>query len=266
MKAAKRLSIPCSLLILTLSAAAPGFGQSDLRGSSPFESGRAPWVSTPGSVVSAEYATAGPSTRPIFEPAPSRHGGANRPPSGTISLARLRNQPPSKARKEVEKATKAIAEGDREKAIEHYEKAIEIYPNYVEAYNNLGVQCLRAGRNEEALGALEKAVELDPDSVEPHLNLAVALHGLGQLDAAAFQAERAVEIAPRSASANLGLGLVLAAQGRKLEEAVRRLDFASAEHPGAALAAADALLQLNRPKEAQAALRSFLSRSSVAVK
>jgi predicted Zn-dependent protease len=64
----------------------------------------------------------------------------------------------------------------------------------------------------------------------------------------------------------MGLGLVLAAQGRNLEEAVRRLQFASAEHPGAALAAADALLQLNRPKEAQIALRTFLNRDPRAIK
>ena len=214
-------------------------------------------------VVSAEYATADAATRPIFQPSGDRAASLRRPPSGTISLARLKNAPPPKALKEMEKGTKAVAEGNSERAIEHYKRAIEIHPLYVEAYNNLGVQNIRLGRVEEALTALEKAVELDPDSVEPHLNLAVALHSAGQLEAAAYQGERAVELAPQSASANLGLGLVLTAQGRNLEEAVRRLQFAALEHPGAALAAADALLQLERPKEAHAALRAFLNRSQM---
>jgi superkiller protein 3 len=178
----------------------------------------------------------------------------------------LQNPPPAKALKEVEKATKAIAAGDGEEAILRYERAVEIHPTYVEAYNNLGVHCLRLGRVEEAVTALEKAVELDPASVEPHLNLSIALHSAGKLDAAAYQAEQAVQMAPQSAAANMGLGMVLAAQGRNLEEAVRRLQFASSEHPGAALAAADALLQLGRTKEAHVALRSFLNRGTQAIK
>jgi tetratricopeptide (TPR) repeat protein len=183
------------------------------------------------------------------------------PVTGTVSLARLKNAPPPKAVKELGKGAKAIEAGDRKKAIEHYQRAIEIHPNYVEAYNNLGVQCIKLGRNDRAIMALEKAVELDPGSIEPHLNLAVALHGAGQLDAAAFQAELAVELDPRSPSANLGLGMVLAAQGKDLEEAVERLVFASNEYPGAALAAADALLQLNRPQDAHQILRAFLHRN-----
>lgn len=87
----------------------------------------------------------------------------------------------------------------------------------------------------------------------------VALHSAALLEAAAYQAECAVEIAPHSPATNLGLGLVLTAQGKNLEEAFRRLRFAAAEHPGASLAAADVLLQPNRPKEAQLDLRAFLN-------
>lgn len=265
MKAATRLSKFVLFTSSSLLIASSAVAQSDWQEPS-FQRQRAPWeTQTSGSIPSAEYGSPDADARSVFEPGIRREAASVRPASGTISIARLKSRPPAKAQKEMNKATKLVAEGEREEAIGHYERAIELFPSYVEAYNNLGVQCIKLGRTNEAIGALERAVQLDAGSVEPHLNLAVALHKAGQLDAAAFQAERAVEIAPQSASANLGLGLVLTAQGRKLEEAVRRLQFASAEHPGAALAAADALLQLNRPKDAQTVLRSFLSRSSMGV-
>ena len=221
------------------------------------DGGRPVWWATDGQIPSAEFSAPTLPGRAVFEPAdPAKH----KPVTGTVSVARLVNAPPAKALKEMEKGAKAVEEGDREKAIEHYERALEIHPNYVEAHNNLGVQLIRTGRPERAISALEKAVELDPGSIEPHLNLSIALHGAGDLEAAAYQAELAVELDPRSPSANMGLGMVLAAQGRELEEAVERLVFASAEFPGASLAAADALLQLNRPQDAHAVLRAYLHR------
>jgi Flp pilus assembly protein TadD len=211
-------------------------------------------------VPSAEHRSPGGARGPGFEARGLARQPESQPVPGVVSIARLQNAPPHKAVKEMRKGAKAAAEGDRKKAVEHYRRAVEIHPNYIEAYNNLGVQLMRLGWLDEAVAALEKAAELDPGSAQPHLNLSVALHAAGELEAAAYQAERAVELAPRSPEANLGLGLVLSAQGRDLEEALRRLRFAAREHPSASLAAADVLLELDRPREAQAALRSFLDR------
>jgi len=210
---------------------------------------------------SAEHSSPAGPRGPGFESRGLARQSAPQPVPGVVSIARLQNAPPHKALREMQKGVKAAAEGDREKAVQHYQRAIEIHPIYIEGYNNLGVQLMRLGMLDEAVTALEKAAELDPGSAQPHLNLSVALHAAGELEAAAYQAERAVELAPQSAAANLSLGLVLTAQGRDMEEALRRLRFAAREHPRASLAAADILLQLDRPKEAQAALRAFLNRS-----
>ncbi|MCB1022433.1 MAG: tetratricopeptide repeat protein [Acidobacteria bacterium] len=243
------------------------FGQAQGLQDSPWAAQRAgerpAWATDSAAIPSAEYRSveAAQSEQPIRRYAPRQTSRGDH----TVSVQRLKNAPPPKAVREMTKGAEAVAAGDREEAIRRYEKAIEIHPNYVEAYNNLGVQNLKLERIDKAIAALEKAVELDPQSAEPHLNLSVALHCAGQLDAAEYQAERAVELAPRSTAANLGLGLVLTSKGKDLEEAVERLTFAAEEHPGAMLAAAEALLQLDRPKDAHAALRYYLHQSPKAV-
>ncbi|MBI1358139.1 MAG: tetratricopeptide repeat protein [Acidobacteria bacterium] len=177
----------------------------------------------------------------------------------TVTLAQLKNAPPAKAVREMEKAQVAFQEGDDVEGIKRLEKAIEIHPSFIEARNNLGVQYYKQGRVEDAAKQFEHALDLDPNAPLPHINLAVALQEIGEPDAAIRNAEKALELAPTLPGAHYNLGTLLSQQGRRLDEAVTHLSVAERSYPKATLILAEALLQQGRSEEAQAALKRFLS-------
>jgi tetratricopeptide (TPR) repeat protein len=82
---------------------------------------------------------------------------------------------PAKARKELDKASKAMDAQDNKKALEHLQKALAIAPRYVTAYNNLGVLYARMNDIPHEREALEKAISFDP-------HFGPALLNLGRLD------------------------------------------------------------------------------------
>lgn len=194
---------------------------------------------------------------------PMLRDDSTRPPAGPagapISLGRLRNAPPPKALRQMQRAQEAFADGDSEKGIRRLEQAIEIHPNYIEARNNLGVRYSMLGRWADAAQQFEKASDLDPAAALPHLNLAVAMQALGDEEAAVLNAEEAVRLAPHDAGMYYNLGAILAQQGRRLDDAVRLLSRAEAAYPKATLIKAEALLQMGASRDAQKALRDFLA-------
>ena len=195
---------------------------------------------------------------PTVDPFPEQVSAGPKPSrEATVSLARLKNAPPPKALREVDKANAALADGDRKKAIRHLLKAIKIHPNFIEARNNLGVQYMRQKQYEDAMEQFERTLELDPTSTKTYVNLAVALHSMGQLADAQSAAQRALELDPNSPEGHMALSAVLLDMGPR-ERAIPSLLEAARTFPQAHLLAADLLIETGRYDEAQDELRRFM--------
>lgn len=100
---------------------------------------------------------------------------SNKPAGSVISAAELEQRVPGPAKKEFEKATALVREGNSEKAIEHYKRALDIYPEYLMARNDLGVQYLKLKRLDEAAQQFEAALEVNAKIFNPRLNLGIVL-------------------------------------------------------------------------------------------
>jgi Flp pilus assembly protein TadD len=126
-----------------------------------------------------------------------------------VSISELDRAVPSAARKEFEKATKAIQSGFSDEAIAHLRKAIDIYPGFVMAHNDLGAQLLSQGKLDEAAEVLQHAVSLDRKAFNPTLNLGIVLVHLHRFSEANELLGRALTMQPNSAAARLYTGLAL---------------------------------------------------------
>lgn len=176
----------------------------------------------------------------------------------TISFERLSRAPSEKARREYERAHRAIRQGDDVEAIQRFEKAIELHPEYVEAHHDLAVRLARMGRIREAVESFARAAELDRFSSRAQAHLAMAILYAGKPLEAETAARRAVELDDRNAIAHYVLGLALLQRAGAGLEAVESLVAASAHYPAARLIAVNVLLELDRVEEAKLQLRRFL--------
>lgn len=128
---------------------------------------------------------------------------------GTVSVAELKQEIPSKARNEFDRASKAAREGDKAGAIAHLRKAIEIYPVFLMARNDLGALLLETNDLDEAQKELGRALEIDPRAFNPNLNLGIVLVKRHEFTEAVSILDRASSINPSSPSARLYLGMAL---------------------------------------------------------
>ena len=126
---------------------------------------------------------------------------------GTVSVAELKQEIPSKARNEFDRASKTAKEGDKAGAIAHLRKAIEIYPVFLMARNDLGALLLDTNRLDEAEVELRRALEIDPKAFNPSLNLGIVLVKRHEFSEAVGILERASSIDPSSPAARLYLGM-----------------------------------------------------------
>jgi tetratricopeptide (TPR) repeat protein len=128
---------------------------------------------------------------------------------GTVSVAELNQEIPSKARNEFDRASKAAKEGDKTGAIVHLRKAIEIYPAFLMARNDLGALLLDTNKLDEAQGELRRALEIDPKAFNPNLNLGIVLVKEHEFSEAVDILERASSIDASSPATRLYLGMAL---------------------------------------------------------
>ena len=124
-----------------------------------------------------------PPTRNVwFSPMPTPMIATIRAPAreaaGTISVQRLRHQPPKAARKGYEKALKLLQNRRTEQGATELEKAVALDPDYAEAHNDLGVAYVRLGRNQEAASEFQRAIALLPGESVPLSNLASVLSAI----------------------------------------------------------------------------------------
>jgi len=80
---------------------------------------------------------------------------------------------PSDAKKEYDKATALVREGNTAQAIARFKRALEIYSGYLMARNDLGVQYLKLKQLDAAAEQFEAAIEINPKVFNPRLNLGI---------------------------------------------------------------------------------------------
>jgi tetratricopeptide (TPR) repeat protein len=132
---------------------------------------------------------------------------AKRLAGNTVSLAELDQKVPAAARREFEKATQLVSQGNIQQAIEHYKRAISIYPEYLMARNDLGVQYLKLKRWEDAAEQFEAAIETNPKAFNPRLNFGIALIEQRKYPQAIDQLLQALSLQSDSPAAHLYLGI-----------------------------------------------------------
>ncbi|HXM98005.1 MAG TPA: tetratricopeptide repeat protein [Candidatus Dormibacteraeota bacterium] len=182
------------------------------------------------------------------------------PGSSTVATVDLKI--PKQARKEFDKASKAMADHDWAKALEKLNEAIAIYPQYAAAYNNLGVVYGQLNDSMHEHEALQNAIRLNDHFAPAFVNLAKL--SLREHDSS--HAEALLEDAVRLEPADVQ-NIMLLAEAQLLNKhfdaavaSARKVHAMSGEHPAVVhYIAARALERQNRPKEALAELRLFLT-------
>jgi len=146
----------------------------------------------------------------------------------TVSVRELKI--PGKARNELQKGLERLAKNDPAGSLSHFTKATQAFPGYFEAYYHMGVAEMRLGHNEEAVKAFQTAVDLSGG---------------------------------RYAWAEFGYGYLLCQEGEpgEAEKIIRRgLEVEDAAPEGHVMLG-NALLQLNRPDEAEKSAQEALLRN-----
>jgi tetratricopeptide (TPR) repeat protein len=181
--------------------------------------------------------------------------------AGGQSVAKVDLNIPDDARKDFDKAIKAMADQDWASAQQRLSHAIELYPQYALAYSNLGLVYAHLKDPVREREALENAIKLDDHMVPASVNLAKLCFREGDSLRAESLLEGAVRADPGNAEA-----LALLAQAQLLNKQFdAAITSARALHamPHANFAvvhyiAARALERENRPQDAIVELQVFL--------
>jgi tetratricopeptide (TPR) repeat protein len=104
---------------------------------------------------------------------------------------------PSRARKDLDKATELIGKREWAQAIQKLNQAISISPSYAVAYNNLGVIYSHMGDAPRELEALQKAISLNDHFALAYVNLGRMLMAAGDFPAAEAALDKASAFDPR---------------------------------------------------------------------
>jgi Ca-activated chloride channel family protein len=114
----------------------------------------------------------------------------------TDSVSKLDLKAPRQARREYEKALRALYEKSFAHAVESLSKSIAICPNFVAAHNALGSAYLELGQNEQAQKEFAQAVALDDHLPYSFLNLGRAQLALRDYPGAQQSMQEASALAP----------------------------------------------------------------------
>jgi tetratricopeptide (TPR) repeat protein len=154
--------------------------------------------------------------------------GAIRQSDYTVSVRELKI--PGKARNELQKGLERLTKNDPAGSLSHFTKATQAFPGYFEAYYHMGMAEMNLGHNEEATKAFQMAIDLSGG---------------------------------RYAWAEFEFGYLLCQEGKpgEAEKMIRRgLEVEDAAPEGHVILA-NALMQLNRPDEAERSAQEALLRN-----
>jgi Flp pilus assembly protein TadD len=171
------------------------------------------------------------------------------PVTGTISLARLRHQVNSKAKKEYSKGVQAGERGDNDAAILHFRKAVALDPEFMEAHHDLACKYMRSGQEALAIPEFQKAIELDPSSAQAYANLSIVYLRMGRVEDGDIAAKRAYALDRSAPLSHYVMGMARLAERRFDAETLQHLEAARQQYP-----------YVDRPA---AALRNALTKSLV---
>jgi tetratricopeptide (TPR) repeat protein len=154
--------------------------------------------------------------------------GAIRQSRYTVSVRELKI--PGKARDEFQKGLERLGKNDPAGSLSHFTKATQAFPGYFEAYYNIGVANAALGRFDEAMRAFQTSIDLSDG---------------------------------RYALAQFGYGYVLCQEGKaaEAEKIVRKGLEVEDVAPEGYVILSQALVQLNRPDEAEKSAREALLRN-----
>ena len=183
---------------------------------------------------------------------------AERPVSGTISLAQLGHKVPSKARKEALLAQKTWKKGDLPGAAEHLEQATHIDPEYLDAWNSLALVYVRLNQPQKVISAFDQVLRIDPHAATAYSLIGAAQVTLGHFAEAEVAARRSLDIDSGSERTKYVLGLSLAQQNKNDGEALKYLQQSYDEFPIARMVAAQVLARGGRIVEAREQLQKYL--------
>jgi len=139
-------------------------------------------------------------------------------------------------------------------AVVEFRRAIALRPASPLGYSAMGLALFAASRYAQAAEAFEELVKVAPDSFLGYQQLGTVYHAMGRVDDALANYRKAIAIRP-SAPANTNIGALLHQRG-DFEGAVRAYRQALAIRANSTIAhrnLGDALLRLNRTREARAA-------------
>jgi Tfp pilus assembly protein PilF len=168
---------------------------------------------------------------------------------------------PDDAKREYQRAQKALEQRDVEGAEERMLKAVEIAPHYAEAWNYLGTLAYQTQRYRLAEERFRRALDEDSELYAPLVNLGGVLINLAQFEEAEQYNRHAVLRAPGDALAHAQLGICLLVLNR-LEEAESflrtaiQLDPAHFSFPHLHLA--EVLMRRGQIRETALVLEQFL--------
>ncbi|HLI86459.1 MAG TPA: tetratricopeptide repeat protein [Bryobacteraceae bacterium] len=151
----------------------------------------------------------------------------------SVSLARLRHNPPRKAVRLFLEGVKLGRAGKWPGAAADFERATALDPQFSEAYGNLGTSLAAMGQFEQAISDFRHAIELDPATAAHHLNLAYSLMRLNRGTDAGPEARAAVALDPTNAKAHYLLGVLFAQRAESRNFAIQHLAYAGRELPEA---------------------------------
>ncbi|MBE7540947.1 MAG: tetratricopeptide repeat protein [Bryobacteraceae bacterium] len=161
-------------------------------------------------------------------------GAAETPPArAAVSLYRLRHKTPKQALKCWRKAASLAKAGRKDEAERYLREAVRLDPEFADALEQLGVYALARKEYEVARGYLIRAADLDGANGEFQSHAAVAELMSGRPEEAEARARLARRLSPEQGRAKYVLGLALLRQGKRTPEALRNLEEASGEFPGA---------------------------------
>lgn len=148
--------------------------------------------------------------------------------SYTVSVRELKI--PGKARDEFQKGLERLGKNDLVGSLSHFTKATQAFPAYFEAYYNIGVADAALGRFDEAMRAFQTSIDLSEG---------------------------------RYALAQFGYGYLLCQEGKpgEAEKVIRKGLEVEDVAPQGYVILSEALVQLNRPDEAEKSAQEALLRN-----
>jgi tetratricopeptide (TPR) repeat protein len=170
-------------------------------------------------------------------------------------------QAPKEARREYEKATKALATHKIGEAQEHLAKAVELYPCYARAQTDLGLIFSQQKDYAKSEAALKKSLSCDPGFVDAYVELGQLLNAETRFGEALPVLEQGARLSPgswqfyfQSGAAHYGLKQYTAAESDYLK--VQSLS--SNPPPELHVKLADVYLRENAYDKAYANMQEYL--------